>query len=231
VQQRRERHRTVTWQQAGIALFGFAIICEQAHVASPIVLAWSHPGLRQIARSRPLATMLLPALAVFDALVSPFWLIWWVYWAWNIYHFGAQHYGVSRILGWPVPRWVCVGGTAAIMWGGPHVIHAGWWQWFALIVIDFNHWLVDIGLSSRVSRCWWLFIVGVAALGCLGFAWKVPRDDHIATMAIALVIKARWGVGIVHFLYSRWIWKLNDPQVRAIMGREPSGRRQPALGY
>jgi hypothetical protein len=63
----------VTWTPAGIALFAFAIVAEQAHVASPIVLAWSHPVLRQIALSRPLATMLLPALAVFDALVTPFW--------------------------------------------------------------------------------------------------------------------------------------------------------------
>jgi hypothetical protein len=45
--------------------------------------------------------------------------------------------------------------------------------------------------------------------------WKAPRADHIATMAIPWIIKARWGVGIAHFLYSRWIWKLSDPRVRA----------------
>jgi hypothetical protein len=213
----------MTWEQAGIALFAVAIICEQAHLASPIVLAWSHPGLRQIALSRPIETMLLPVCAVIGALLAPFMVIWWVYWVWNIYHFGAQHYGISRILRWRVPRWVCVGSTAAIMWGGPHVIHAGWWQWLALIVIDFNHWLVDIGLSSRVSHRRWLFIVGVAALGCVGFAWKVPRADHIATVAIPWVIKARWGVGIAHFLYSRWIWKLSDPQVRATTGTDLFG--------
>ena len=210
----------MTWQQAGIALFAFAIICEQAHVASPMVLAWSHPGFRQIALSRPIETMLLPILALVGALAAPFMVIWWVYWVWNIYHFGAQHYGVCRIFSLRVPKWFCVAGTAAIMAGGPLLIHAGWWSWFMLVVIDFNHWLVDIGLSSRVSRHWWLFIAAVAALGCIGFAWKVPSPDHIATMFVPWVIRARWGVGIAHFLYSRWVWKLNDPRIRETIGKE-----------
>jgi hypothetical protein len=210
----------MTWEQAGIALFALAIVCEQAHVASPIVLAWAHPGLRQIALSRPIETMLLPVLAVGGALLAPLMVIWWVYWVWNIYHFGAQHYGMSRILGWRVPRWFCVGVTAALMAGLPWLVHDGWVRWFLLIAIDFNHWLVDIGLSSRVSRCWWLFLAAVLALGCVGFVWKAPRADHIATMFIPWVIQARWGVGIAHFLYSRWIWKLSDPQVRATIGKE-----------
>jgi hypothetical protein len=210
----------MTWEQAGIVLFAFAIVCEQAHVASPIALAWSHPGLRRIALSRPVETVLLPVIAVSAALAAPFMLIWWVYWLWNIYHFGAQHYGVCRIFGARVPKWFCIGGTAVIMAAGPLLIHAGWWRWFMLVAIDFNHWLVDIALSSRVSRCRWLFIAGVAALGCIGFAWKLPRVDGIATMFMPWIIKARWGVGIAHFLYSRWVWKLSDPQVRATIGRD-----------
>lgn len=209
----------MTWEQAGIGLFAFAIVCEQAHVVSPIILAWSHPGLRRVALSRPTETMLLPAAAIVLALAAPFMVIWWVYWIWNIYHFGAQHYGAARILRWPINRWVCIAGTAAILVGGS-LLHAGWWKWFALVAIDFNHWLVDIGLSSRVSRHWWLFVAVVAALGCIGFAWKVPRPDYIATMFVPWVIKARWGVGIAHFLYSRWVWKLSDPQVRAAIGRD-----------
>jgi hypothetical protein len=233
----------MTLEQAGILLFGFAIVCEQAHVASPIVLAWSHPGLRRIALSRPIETMLLPVVAIIGALLSPFWLIWWVYWSWNIYHFGMQHYGVLSIgraalrrgrenshvaapvcssrllvllgsnsvlrLPWhpKAIKWLCVGGTAVLMAGVPLIIRTGWWQWVALVALDFNHWLVDIGLSSRVSRHWWLFLAAVAVLGCVGFAWKVPRADHIATLAVPWVIQARWGVGITHFLYSRWVWK------------------------
>jgi hypothetical protein len=210
----------MTWEQAGIGLFAFAILCEQAHVASPIVLAWSHPGLRKIALSRPVETTLLPVVAIITALALPFMVIWWIYWLWNIYHFGAQHYGVSRILGWRVPRWVCVGATAALMAGIPLVFHAGWYRWFLLVAIDFNHWLIDIGLSSRVSRYSWLFVPAVAALGCIGFVWKIPTPDHITTVIIPWVIQARWGVGIAHFLYSRWIWKLSDPQVRATIGQD-----------
>jgi hypothetical protein len=208
----------MTWAQAGIALFAVAIVCEQAHVASPIVLAWSHPGLRRIALSRPIETMILPTIAIIGALVNPFWVVFWVYYAWNIYHFGAQHYGVCRIFGLRmIPKWFCVGGTAAIMAGLPWLTHAEWVRWFMLAAIDFKHWLVDIGLSSRVSRYRWLFIVGVAALGCVGFAWKVPRVDHIATRAIPWVIQARWGVGIAHFLYSRFVWRLSDPMVGPII--------------
>jgi uncharacterized membrane protein len=209
---------TVTGELAGIALFAVAIVCEQAHVASPFVLAWSHPGVRKIALSRPIETMLLPVAAITGALLAPFMVIWWVYWVWNIYHFGAQHYGVSRVFGLRVNKWLCVGGTAAIMVGVP-LLHIGWWKWVALVAIDFNHWLVDIGLSSRVSRYWWLFLPAVLALGCVGFLWMVPRADHIVTMFMPWVIKARWGVGIAHFLYSRWVWKLSDPQMRATIGK------------
>lgn len=228
----------LTWQSLGIALFGFAIVCEQAHVASPIVLAWSHPGLRKIALSRPIETILLPILAIYIMLLlppapaewgipEPFRQVWWawiVYWPWNIWHYSLQNYGVCRILGWGVNKWVIVGATSAVMatstgpfWDSP--FPSPWVFWVWLFAIEFNHWLVDIGLSSRVSRHWWLFLAAVLAVGCVGFAWKVPRADHIATLAIPWVIKARWGVGIAHFLYSRWVWKFSDPQVRTLIGR------------
>jgi hypothetical protein len=211
----------MSWEQAGIALFAFAIVCEQTHVVSPIVLAWSHPGLRRIALSRPIETILLPIIAIIGALAAPFIVIWWVYWVWNAYHFGAQHYGVARIFGYRVDREFVIAATVVLMLWVPHVSHMPWWWlWLMLVAIDFNHWLVDIGLSSRVSRYWWLFLPAVVALGCTGLLWKAPRADHIATMAIPWIIKARWGVGIVHFLYSRWIWKLSDPRVRATIWRD-----------
>jgi hypothetical protein len=209
------------WQHAGISLFAFAIVCEQAHVASPIVLAWSHPGLRRIALSRPIETMLLPVAAIAGALLAPFMLIWWVYWVWNAFHFGAQHYGVIRILGRRVDREFIIAATMVLMLWVPLAIpQPWWWRWFMLVAIDFNHWLIDIGLSSRVSRRWWLFLLAVIPFGLAGFLWKVPRADHIATLAIPWVVQARWSVGIAHFLYSRWVWKLSDPQVRAAIGKE-----------
>lgn len=214
------------WEQAGIALFAFAIVCEQAHVASPILLAWSHSGLRQIALSRPIETMLLPMIAIVGALLAPFMVIWWVYWAWNAYHFGAQHYGMARIFGWQIDRELAVAATMVLMLWVPFVVPLPWWwMWAMMVAIDFNHWLVDIGLSSRVSRCWWLFVAAVAVLGCVGFLWKMPRADHIATLAVPWVIKARWGVGIAHFLYSRWVWKLSDEKIRAAIGNDLFGHR------
>jgi hypothetical protein len=214
------------WTQLGTALSAFAIVCDQAHVASPIVLAWSHPGLRRIALSRPIETILLPVIAVIGALTLPFVVVMWVYLAWNIYHFGAQHYGISRIFGLRSSRWLCVGGTAVLMVGGPMIVDAGWWGRISLFAIEFNHWLADIGLSSRVSHCWWLFVAGVTALGCIGFLWQVPRADHIATLAIPWAIQARWGVGIAHFLYSRWVWRLSDSRVRAAIGKDLWGTRR-----
>jgi hypothetical protein len=205
----------MTWQLAGMMLFASVILFEQAHVASPIVLAWTHPGLRCIVLSRLVEFLLLPALALAGAMLSPLWLLVWVYWVWNIYHFGAQHYGVSRILGWRVPRWACVGGTAVLM---IVPIHSVWFKWFCLFALDFNHWLVDIGLSSRVSQRWWLFMAAVLALGCIGFAFKVPRIDHVATLNVEWVLKARLGAGIVHFLYSARIWK-RDAALSLIAGR------------
>lgn len=218
----------MTWQHAGMALFALAILCEQAHLASPIMLAWSHPRLRQVALSRPMDSMFLPAVVLMGAMLGPLWVVAWVYWAWNTYHFGAQHYGVLRIFGWRTPKWAVIGGTAAVIVGGS-LLHSVWWKWISLFALDFNHWLVDIGLSSRVSRYWWMFVVGVGVLGCIGFAFKVPRIDHIATLNVEWVLKARLGAGFVHFLYSRWIWKLSDPKIRAVVGRDLLGSQRPRL--
>ena len=37
---------------------------------------------------------------------------------------------------------------------------------------------------------------------------------------IPVIICARMGLGFVHFLYDRWVWKLRDPLVRATIGRD-----------
>jgi hypothetical protein len=63
-------------------------------------------------------------------------------------------------------------------------------------------------------------VLAVIPFGLIGFIWKIPMPDHIVTVFAPLIIKARWGVGIAHFLYSRWIWKLSDPQVRATIGQD-----------
>jgi hypothetical protein len=95
-----------------------------------------------------------------------------------------------------------------------------------------NHWLSAIGLSSHVdgrnaSRSPFLF-VGVVML--LSFAlfwalfWKAGSEFscNLGQM-IQITMTAlgfRLGIGMVHFLYDRWLWKFSDPQVRATIGRD-----------
>lgn len=210
----------MTLQQCGIALFALAIMLEQAHVISPIVLAWTHGGLRRIALQRWPRCVAAPIIILVASILSPFWFVWGLYAALNMHHFGAQNFGIlslyrkgwkspdARVIGWLL----CVGGTILWMIALPFTA-----------ILDWSHWITDITLSSRVSRYWWGFLVAVCLLGCLGFLWLVPRVDHIATHNWPLVIKARWGVGFVHFLYSAWIWKLSDPQIKAVIGRDLVG--------
>jgi hypothetical protein len=80
-----------------------------------------------------------------------------------------------------------------------------------------NHWIVDIGLSSRVAG-WWLGVVVILA-GTIGFVWIVPTPNGMMIKVMPVVICARLGLGFVHFLYSRWVWKLSDPRVRAAIGQ------------
>jgi hypothetical protein len=152
-----------------------------------------------------------------------------IYWTWNIYHFGMQNFGVLSLYKRNTPRSVdgrvrdgllCLGITALGMGLLPYFLREK--LTFLLLAqgLSFNHWLVDIGLSSRVARHPWVFIGSLLALGSAGFLWLVPRADHIATKPIMAVIAARWGLGFVHFLYSRWVWRLNDPAVRATIGRD-----------
>jgi hypothetical protein len=212
----------------GIALFALAIVLEQAHVISPMMLAWSHRGLRKIALARWRSCIVAPGVIIGASILSPLWFIGPLYGALNIYHFGAQHFGVvslcrrgwsspdARVLGWLT----CVGLTVLAMTALPIALGDYRWVVVFLLGLEFSHWLTDVGLSSRVSGHCWLFVVVVCLIGCIGFLWKIPRADHIATATIPLVIKARWGVGIVHFLYSAWIWKLSDPKIRAAIGSQ-----------
>jgi hypothetical protein len=114
---------------------------------------------------------------------------------------------------------ICLGLTAFGMGALPLLLSDRSLSLLLTGVFSFSHWLTDIGLSSRVSRHPWLFITAVLAMGSVGFLWMVPRVDHMATRVIPAVLTARWGLGFVHFLYSRWVWNISDPKVRATIGR------------
>jgi hypothetical protein len=185
-------------------LLAAIMIFESAHVVSPIILAWTTPELRGIVAREWVKHIVAPAAILAGVLVAPIAWVAWIYWAWNIYHFGAQHYGVSRLLGWRVPRWACVVGTAALMAGGPLLIHAVWWEWLMLFALNFTHWLTDIGLSSRVARWHWGFVALVLAIGA---AWLLLRNGPLAVRLVPQIVVIRMGLGMVHFIYSARIWK------------------------
>ena len=95
-------------------------------------------------------------------------------------------------------------------------------------IIGLNHWLVAIGLASHVHAnhhggssapfALGLMIVG-AILFCLLFvnlAALATRGFSVEVLHFTVtVVGFRLGLGFVHFLYDRWVYKLSDPQVRA----------------
>jgi hypothetical protein len=77
----------------------------------------------------------------------------------------------------------------------------------------------------------------VELLGGIGFMWSAPAwvwrawgypiparapDYALISHVVPALLSLRFGPSFVHFLYDRHIWKMSDPEVRAIIG--------PALG-
>ena len=114
-----------------------------------------------------------------------------------------------------------VGGINVLgFWQHPGLIQA-WWIPLAMVgVVSVNHWVVDIGLSCRVAKRGWVFVIGVLSVGAIGFVWMVPTSHGMMIRMIPAIVCARLGLGFVHFLYSRWVWQFSDPQVRATIGRD-----------
>jgi hypothetical protein len=167
---------------------------------------------------------------------NPFPVLIWFYSAWNLYHFAMQDFGVWRLWGGArIHRWaqlaIClcsllglyfaVGGINILgFWTMPGLIQA-WWVPLAMVgVVSVNHWVVDIGLSCRAATHGWIFVIGVLLLGAIGFAWMVPTAYGMLVRMIPAIVSARLGLGMVHFLYSRWVWQLGRPEVRATIGRD-----------
>jgi hypothetical protein len=213
----------------GFLFFTAAVFLETGHAFSPIVLTWSDAGLRRIAMDRWVEFVAFPLSLFVGVFFVPTEVVFGIYYAWNIYHFGMQNFGVLSLYkrkqaGSPDRRLrdglLCLVLTVVGMGALPLLSSD---QSLGLLftgVFSFSHWLTDIGLSSRVSRHPWLFITMVLAMGSVGFLWMVPRADHMATRLIPTVLTARWGLGFVHFLYSRWVWKISDPKVRATAGTD-----------
>jgi hypothetical protein len=193
------------------------MILETAHVVSPIILAWTRPELRTIVTREWIKHIAAPAAVMGGVLLFPVAWVAGVYGTWNIYHFGMQNFGVSSLY-WrgrrQMRKWLCLGATAAGM--GLLPLLTSDWRVTALCtgILSFNHWLVDIGLSSRVARWHWGFIAAVLAIGV---TWLLLRNGPLSVRLVPQIIAIRMGIGMVHFIYSARIWKLSDPQIRAAM--------------
>jgi len=210
------------------------MVLDTAHIISPILLAWSQPKLRAIVRREWGAHLLFPAIIVLLCFKLDMATILGLGFAWNVYHYGAQNFGVASLYGAGRDRalraLICVGGTVLIfglvpqfwpsIFGFNH--HPGTlspalgillWSSFA-----FNHWLTDIALSSRVAKWHWPFIAIVLALGAvwLGLSSRGLLSDQ----TVQVLVRLRAAVGFIHFVYSARIWKLSDPQVRETIGEE-----------
>lgn len=94
---------------------------------------------------------------------------------------------------------------------------------FAIIAV--NHWLVAIGLSSHIysvhrGRPPVVFAAVLIAVGMLTFALLFVSLPTFTLKMTTLAVGLRVGLGFVHFLYDRWIYKLTDGKVRSTIGRD-----------
>jgi hypothetical protein len=97
-----------------------------------------------------------------------------------------------------------------------------WWQpLIGVTVYSLNHWLVAIGLSSHVccARWHWAFALAMLLIGAVGFLWLIPTPNGTLLRVIPITVSARLGLGFAHFLYDRWLWKMDDQHVRATIAR------------
>lgn len=100
-------------------------------------------------------------------------------------------------------------------------------------IISMNHWLVAVGLASHVyanytQRSPQFFALGTMALGLAIFSLLFINFKLLATQGFSIdvlyftatAVGFRLGLGFVHFLYDRWLYKFSSPEVRATIGKD-----------
>jgi len=275
-----------------VAFYTFAVFLEIGHSFSPIVFAWTNGGYRRLIFKYPRRYIVVPGAVFLTAFAigaatslgwtsfqqpshdltgqsyaftnfrNPFGLMVSLYWAWNIYHFGMQNFGVLsmsratrarprrtlfRIGTWQVlqPRaWAvaCLAMTAFAMAILPKLVESPGLRVLCFGLVFVNHWVVAIGLPAHVENTldrsgtrWrgWGFVLGVLLLGGIGFVWTAPAwvwrawgysiqaeapDYMLISHVVPVVLSLRYGLSFVHFLYDRYVWKMSDPEIRALIG-------------
>ena len=196
-------------------------ILDGAHIVSPMVLAWSHTGLRQIVSREWVRHIVIPIGVMIVVLVFPRTWVTGPLFAWNIFHYGMQHFGVASLCKLGKDRelraLICVGGTALCMGVVPFVFPNYYFNMLLWSVFTLTHGLTDIGLSSRVARWHWGF-VGLVLM--ISISWFLLRNGPLSVRVVPHIIDVRNGIVLMHFIYSARIWKLSDPLVRAAIGRD-----------
>lgn len=220
-----------------------AMIClDTAHCVSPIIAAWSHPGFRKMMDMRRFVW--LPVLIVLSSLAigiatqagwtsfdlhrphqtwivtgldNPFPVLCWVYWTWNIYHFGMQNFGVARLCRVGSDRAsqliVALGLTSFCMALLPLIDGSLYTALLMTGAVSVNHWVVELGLTQKIASRWW-FLPAVLAFGALAFIWAAPTPAGNILVVIAGAC-ARMGLGIVHFFYDRELYR--NPAIKAAL--------------
>ena len=197
------------------------MILETGHVVSPMILAWSKPGLRSIVLCEWRKYIVVPLALVVGCMLLPWAIVFGIYFAWNGWHFGMQIFGISCLYARPkdadarVRRLILIMGLFISQYAGIMFISSPMAQMLILGLFSFNHWLTDIGLSSQVSGWRWGFILLVLIIGVV---WLVLRNGPLSVQVVPQILAIRAGVGMIHFVYSARVWKLSDPQVRAAIG-------------
>jgi hypothetical protein len=128
---------------------------------------------------------------------------------------------------------VCVPRVALILIDGLGMIMAFWSGLWGFALIALNHWLVAIGLASHVwanhnKGSSTLIAIGLMAAGMLVFCLLFVDLGALSTVGISTAalhftvttVGLRLGLGFVHFLYDRWIYKFSDKRVRVAIGKD-----------
>jgi hypothetical protein len=202
----------------GTVIFAVSVmVLETAHVVSPMVTAWAKPGLRTIVRREWIKHVAVPIAIMGSVAFLPVTWVALVYWPWNSFHFGMQNFGVMALYGLRKLGFVVLCVTMLSISVAPLFHPSGPVAAILMGAFSFNHWITDIGLSSRVAHWHWRFILVVLAIGAI---WLCLRQGPLSVRVFPQIIAIRYGIGIVHFIYSARIWKVSDPQVRAAIGRD-----------